>query len=157
MGLYVSTSSMETPSPEKPQRVKRYRIVKGRTEREARALQSRGVAKKTVAASRKTDLNVECAWDEQRQLYSPRRLFAYWRRSHMLEHWQNTGDIKDHTDSYLLRLINLPEILLESYMRWRHAQTDDDCFITIPWDDLNRWLKRNGFTGKVSAGGDWSP
>lgn len=79
--------------------------------------------------------------------YDPDTLFAFWKRSHLWELWQKEGITKDNES--LISALNYPEYVLRDFRRWWSAQTDSACFIQVPWQDFDDWLKKNGFTGKV--------
>lgn len=149
MGLTLTSMMMDTPPRKRRPRkaAAGYRIG----QRQKRALGSRGRARPPPSDS------LQLAWDEENARYSPRRVFAHWRQSRLLAIWQRTGSIAGPKDPYLLRLLNLPAILLRDYATWYQAQTDNEFLLIVPWEDLSVWLRHNGFTGRVSAGGDWSP
>lgn len=89
---------------------------------------------------------LKLAWNEQEQCYSPTRLFAFWHKSALFAAWKETQLL---TGNSLKHSLNYPDYVLRNFDRWWIAMTDFDYTITVPWDEFDVWLKRNGFTGCV--------
>jgi len=88
------------------------------------------------------------AWDNNTQSFSPTLMFAYWHRSGLLEGWQKT----EHIDDWSMKIaMNYPDCVMKDFRKWSVAQTDQENWIKVPWNEFDTWLKRNGFTGKVDA------
>lgn len=130
--------------------------VKRNNKRRDRALKP-AIRKRKSPVARKAPLGLDCAYDSASGQYSPRRLFAFWGKTHVLGMWVRSKELNGFHDPFLMRLLNLPTFILASYKKWYLANSDNEFLITVPWDDLDSWLKKNGFTGKVADGGDWSP
>ena len=105
---------------------------------------SRFKKKKVLLPKFRRDLNIALTHDGT---YDPDLIFAYWKRSYLWALWQKEGMKKD--DSSLKLALNYPEYVLRDFRRWWLAQTDAEHLIIVPWDETDKWLKKNGFTGKV--------
>jgi hypothetical protein len=91
--------------------------------------------------------SLKFAWDEGSKSYDPQKLFAFWRRSKVLELWQAEGvSLQDFS---LKLALNYPTHILTDFRLWYTAQTDNEHLVRCDWTSFDNWLKLNGYTGKV--------